>query len=95
VRQLISLTLGNIASFSLSLPEGICWGMLPEQLHAAWCGRRKMQQIQARIQDIGDESLEEQLQMAVSNVERRAAPDFRLTRLASVSSPCVLHAMPV
>ena len=52
-----------------------------------------MQQIQARIQDMGDESLEEQLQMAVANVERRAAPDFRLTRLASVSSPGVRHAM--
>lgn len=46
-----------------------------------------MQQIRARIEDMGDESLEEQLQMAVANVERRAAPDFRLTRLVSVSSP--------
>lgn len=49
-----------------------------------------MQQIQARIQDMGDESLEEQLQMAVANVERRAAPDFRLTRLVSVSPPSVM-----
>jgi hypothetical protein len=43
-----------------------------------------MQQIRARIEDLGDEALEEQLQMAVANEGRRAAPDFQLTRLISV-----------
>lgn len=55
-----------------------------------------MQQIRARIEDMGDEALEEQLQMAVANEERRAAPDFRLTRLVSVRSrvlyvPCSMQ----
>jgi hypothetical protein len=45
-----------------------------------------MQQIRTRIEDLGDEALEEQLQMAVANEERRAAPDFRLTRLISVGA---------
>lgn len=44
-----------------------------------------MRQLQARMKELGTEALEEQLQTAVENAERRSVPDFRLTRLASVS----------
>lgn len=45
-----------------------------------------MRQVQARMEELGEEALEEQLQTAVENAERRTAPDFRLTRLLTVSN---------
>lgn len=45
-----------------------------------------MRQLEARITELGTESLEEQLQTAMESEEQRATPDFRLTRLISVSA---------